>query len=171
MVGLPLISAGHDEPAVESPPIASKWADRNTSREGAGARLRGGQRTGQQALKRDADGTLVNTSDPGFAGAGFPTIAANTFDGSGRLVLPPYRVVERAGVRVGFIGATTTRTPNWLLARHAVPFRFGDVSQEVNRWVPVLRAKGVEAIVVLPTGCRTDDSPTWGPDRGGATDG
>jgi 5'-nucleotidase len=33
--------------------------------------------------------------------------------------------------------------------RHAEPFRFGDVSDAENRWVAVLRARGVEAIVVL----------------------
>ena len=121
--------------------------------------LRGGRRTGPQALKRDADGTLVNTSDPAFPGTRFATIAANTFDSDGELVLPPYRVVERAGVRIGFIGATTTRTPVWLLDRHAAPFRFGDVSEAVNRWVPVLRGEGVEAIVVLAhEGAAGDDA-------------
>ncbi len=167
MVGAsPLISSWfHDEPAVESAnAIGFDVGTLGNHEFDEGGEellrlLRGGQRTGPEALKRDADGTLVNTSDPGFAGAGFPTIAANTFDGGGRLVLPPYRVVERAGVRVGFIGATTTRTPNWLLGRHAAPFRFGDVSQEVNRWVPVLQSKGVEAIVVLAhEGAATEDA-------------
>ena len=167
MVGAsPLISSWfHDEPAVESAnAIGFDVGTLGNHEFDEGGEellrlLRGGRRTGPEALKRDAEGTLVNTSDPGFAGASFPTIAANTFDRGGRLVLPPYRVVERAGVRVGFIGATTTRTPLWLLRRHSAPFRFGDVSQEVNRWVPVLRAKGVEAIVVLAhEGAATEDA-------------
>ena len=81
--------------------------------------------------------------------AAFSTLAANTFDRSGRLVLPPYRIVERAGVPVGFIGVTTPSTPHWLLPQHAAEFRFGDTSDAVNRWVPVLQRQGVEAIVVL----------------------
>jgi 5'-nucleotidase len=57
--------------------------------------------------------------------------------------------VERAGVRVGFIGVTTRSTPTFLLKRHAARFRFTDISDAVNRWVPELRRRGVEAIVVL----------------------
>ena len=59
--------------------------------------LRGGQRTGPEALKRDAGGALVNTSSPEYAGAGYPYIAANTVDREGELGLPPYAIVERAG--------------------------------------------------------------------------
>ena len=111
--------------------------------------LRGGQRSGPEALKRDADGRLVNTSSPDYAGAGYPYIAANTVDREGELALHPYAVVERAGVRVGFIGVTTPSTPRFLLARHSARFRFTDISDAVNRWVPVLRDQGVRAIVVL----------------------
>jgi 5'-nucleotidase len=79
----------------------------------------------------------------------FPMIAANTHDRDGRLALPPTAVVERAGVRVGFIGVTTPSTPRWLLPRHGRRFRFSDVSDAVNRWVPELERRGVHAIVVL----------------------
>ncbi len=81
--------------------------------------------------------------------ANFPYISANTVDRQGRLVLPPYRIVERAGVKVGFIGVTTTTTPSFVLARYAADFRFLDISDTVNRYVPELEAKGVRAIVVL----------------------
>ena len=111
--------------------------------------LRGGQRTGLEALKRDAAGALVNTSSPDYAGASYPYIAANTVDREGELGLPPYAVVERAGVRVGFIGVTTPSTPTFLLDRHAARFRFTDISDAVNRWVSELRSRGVETIVVL----------------------
>ena len=111
--------------------------------------LRGGRRTGPEALKPDVGGQLVNTSSPEFAGAQFPYIAANTVDRDGELLLPPYEVVERAGARVGFIGVTTLSTPTFLLERHAARFRFTDISDAVNRWVPELRSRGVEAIVVL----------------------
>jgi 5'-nucleotidase len=82
--------------------------------------------------------------------ARFPYIAANTFlrDGDA-LLLRPYEIVERAGVRVGFIGVTTPSTPRFLLKRHAERFSFTDISEAVNRWVPELRRRGVEAIVVL----------------------
>ena len=91
----------------------------------------------------------MNTSAPAFGGAGFPYVSANVGDSSGRLLLRPYEVVERAGVRVGFIGVTTPTAPRYLLPRFAGGFRFTDMSDAVNRWVPELRRRGVQAIVVL----------------------
>jgi 5'-nucleotidase len=82
--------------------------------------------------------------------ARYPYIAANTVtrDG-GELILPPYEIVERDGVRVGFIGVTTIDTPSFLLSEFARQFQWLDLSDSVNRWVPALRSQGVEAIVVL----------------------
>jgi 5'-nucleotidase len=102
--------------------------------------LRGGQRT---------DGPRAYTSDPDWGGARYPYIAANTVTRDGRTLLPPYEIVERAGVRVGFIGVTTEETPRFLLAEHSRPYRFLDISDSVNRWAAELRRLGVEAIVVL----------------------
>ena len=83
-------------------------------------------------------------------GSRYPWLAANTVDPeSGATLLPPYQVIERAGVRVGFIGVTTDDTPTWLLPEFKRDHRFLDISDTVNRWVPELRARGVEAIVVL----------------------
>ena len=111
--------------------------------------LRGGQRTGPEAFKPNAGGELVNTSSPGYAGATYPYLASNTMDRDGRPVLPPYEVIERAGVRVGFIGVTTPSAPRFLPERHSARFRFTDMSEAVNRWVPELQRRGVQAIVVV----------------------
>jgi 5'-nucleotidase len=82
--------------------------------------------------------------------ARYPYLAANTVDReTGKPILPPYEIVERAGVRVGFIGVTTTDTPYFLLSQWARQYRWDDLSDTVNRYVPVLRRQGVEAIVVL----------------------
>ena len=78
-----------------------------------------------------------------------PYVSANVVDTNRELRLPPYRVVQRAGVKVGFIGVTTDTAPRYLLSRYAHRFRFLDLSDSVNRWVPELRRRGVEAIVVL----------------------
>jgi 5'-nucleotidase len=83
-------------------------------------------------------------------GSDYGWLAANTVDPeTGTPVLPPYEVIERAGVRVGFIGVTTDDTPTWLLPEFKREYRFLDISEAVNRWVPELRSRGVEAIVVL----------------------
>jgi 5'-nucleotidase len=76
-------------------------------------------------------------------------LAANSIGPDGLPALPPYDIVERAGVRVGFIGVVTPTTPRYLLPSHAREYRYLDISDTVNRWVPVLQRKGVQAIVVL----------------------
>src|ERR671915_425750 len=82
--------------------------------------------------------------------ARYPYVAANTVSAeTGEPILPPYEIVERAGVRVGFIGVTTIDTPFFLLSEFARAYRWLDLSDSVNRWVPELRRRGVEAIVVL----------------------
>jgi 5'-nucleotidase len=82
--------------------------------------------------------------------AQYPYVAANTVTREGgELILPPYEIVEREGVKVGFIGVTTIDTPHFLLSEFAREFRWLDLSDSVNRWVPELRRRGVEAIVVL----------------------
>ena len=101
--------------------------------------LRGGQ--------RDDDAETTSASD--FEGVNFPYIAANTVDRKGELQLPPTKIIERAGVRIGFIGVTTEGTPRFVLDRHTQRFRWLDISTVVNRHAARLRRRGVEAIVVL----------------------
>jgi 5'-nucleotidase len=149
MVGAsPLISSYfHDEPTIRATNMMrfDVGTVGNHEFDEGGAEMlrliRGGQRT---------DGPRAYTSDPNWEGARYPYIAANTVDrDTGELVLPPYEIVERAGVRVGFIGVTTEDTPKWLLPEHRREYRFTDISDAVNRWVPELRRRGIEAIVVL----------------------
>ena len=82
-------------------------------------------------------------------GVDFPYIAANTVDRAGELQMPPTKIVERAGVRIGFIGVTTESTPHFLLGEHSGRFNWLDISTTVNRHAADLRRQGVEAIVVL----------------------
>ncbi|HEX4735836.1 MAG TPA: CapA family protein [Thermoleophilaceae bacterium] len=80
----------------------------------------------------------------------FPYVGANAVDrASGRPLLAPWVVVERAGVKVGFIGVTTTSSGRWLMPRYARRLAFTDISDTVNRYAAELQARGVHAIVVL----------------------
>ena len=149
--GSPLISSYfHDEPAVYA--MKALGFDVGTLGnhefdEGGGEMLRlleGGRRDDGEQYKGGE-----NTSDPNFPGAGFPYAAANIlWKDSGEPVLAPYRIVERDGLKVGFIGATTKETPE-ILTETIDEFRFTDISKAVNRQVPELRRRGVETIVVL----------------------
>jgi 5'-nucleotidase len=149
MVGAsPLVSSYfHDEPTIEATNMMRfdvGTVGNHEVDEGGEEMLRlirGGRRT---------DGPRAYTSDPNWHGARYPYVAANTVDrDTGELVLPPYQIVERAGVRVGFIGVTTEDTPKWLLPEYRRDYRFTDISDAVNRWVAELRGRGIEAIVVL----------------------
>ena len=109
---------------------------------------------GKEEMLRLIDGgqreDAGETSAPGFPGVDFPYVAANTLDpGTGRSVLPPSVVVERDGVRVGFIGVTTLETPEIILPSAAEEFRFADISDTVNEQAARLEDRGVRAIVVL----------------------
>ncbi len=123
--------------------------------------INGGQRNDGLQFKEDANGQPVNTSDPNFPGADFPYIAANTIlKSSGQTVLPPTQVVERDGVRVGFIGVTTEDTPNIVVPDAMEPFQITDISETVNRQARRLQDQGVKAIVVLAHAGGLYKSPT-----------
>ncbi len=111
--------------------------------------LRGGQRRDGHQFKRDHRGRMVNTSAADFEGVNFPYTAANTVDREGLLALPPTKIIERDGARIGFIGVTTTTTRDYVLPEHAGRFRFLDISDTVNRETAALQRAGVQAIVVL----------------------
>ena len=89
-------------------------------------------------------------------GSRYQWLAANTVDPeTGATFLPPYKVIERGGVRVGFIGVTTDDTPTWLLPEFKRDYRFLDVSDAVNRWVPELRAAASRRSWCSPTRARS----------------
>ncbi len=174
MVGAsPLLSSHfHDEPAVQAMNVMGfdvGTLGNHEFDEGGDELirlLRGGRRRDGLERKRDAEQRLVNTSAPDFEGVRFPYIAANTVDREGGLALPPTQVIERDGVRVGFIGVTTPSTPDYVLSQHAGRFRFLDVSETVNRYAAELQREGVEAIVVLAHSGARYDQGSDGPARG-----
>jgi 5'-nucleotidase len=82
--------------------------------------------------------------------AGYPYVSASVVSAAtAEPVLSPYVVVERGGVKVGFIGVATRDSPYFLLDEAKRPYRWLDPSDAVNRWVPELRRRGVETIAVL----------------------
>jgi len=85
-----------------------------------------------------------------FAGAKFHYLAASTLDRTtGKTVFPPYEIREFDGIPVAFIGLTLKNTPNLVSPAGVATLEFRDEAETVNALVPELKAKGVEAIVVL----------------------
>ena len=85
-----------------------------------------------------------------FAGAKFHYLAASTIEKStGKTIFPPYEIKQFDGIPVAFIGLTLKGTPNLVSPPGVAGLEFKDEAETVNALVPELKARGVEAIVVL----------------------
>lgn len=85
-----------------------------------------------------------------FPGAKFHYLAASTIEKrTGKSVFAPYEVREFEGIPVAFIGLTLKGTPNIVSPVGVAGLEFRDEAETVNALVPELKARGIEAIVVL----------------------
>lgn len=85
-----------------------------------------------------------------FTGAKFHYLAASTFEKStGKTIFPPYEIKSFEGIPVAFIGLTLKNTPRLVSPAGVADLEFRDEADTVNALVPELKARGVEAIVVL----------------------
>jgi 5'-nucleotidase len=110
-----------------------------------------------------------------FDGADFPYLAANVLSReTGKPMLPPYQVYNaQGGKKVALIGVVTETTPTIVAPDGVADVLFIDEADAVNKYVPELERRGVEAIGVLvheggeqsgpaeadPNGCDTLTGP------------
>jgi len=88
-------------------------------------------------------------SEP-YPGANFQWLAANVVnETTGETPLPPYWIERFNNVEVGFIGMTLEATDTLVAAVGIQGWDFLDEAETANALVPILKAQGVEAIVVL----------------------
>ena len=86
------------------------------------------------------------------ADADFAMLGANIYlKGTNRhpAWVQPWTIVERDGVRVGFIGMTTPSTP--IVARPSLvaDFEFRSIAEALDRYIPVVRQAGVDFVVAV----------------------
>jgi len=104
-----------------------------------------------------------------FEGAKFKYLSANVVTtATGKTLFPPYGIKSFATpgggvIRIGFIGMTLKDTPGIVTPTGVAGLTFTDEVQTVNALVPKLRARGVEAIVVLvhQGGFQGSDGPNF----------
>ena len=85
-----------------------------------------------------------------FTGAKFHYLAASTIvKDTGKTLLPPYEIKTFDGIPVAFIGLTLKGTSIIISPASSAGLEFRDEAETVNALVPELKAKGIEAIVVL----------------------
>jgi 5'-nucleotidase len=70
-------------------------------------------------------------------------------EATGKTLFPPYTVRTYDGVQVAFIGMTLKATTTIVTQAGVAGLTFLDEAQMVNRLVPELQKRGIEAIVVL----------------------
>ena len=100
--------------------------------------------------------------DHAFKGAKFDYLAANVkYAGTDQTILPAYTIKKVHGARIGFIGMTLKDTPGIVTASGVAGLEFSDEVQTANKLVPVLKRKGVNAIVVLIHQGGTPDKQKW----------
>ncbi|MGB5465414.1 MAG: 5'-nucleotidase C-terminal domain-containing protein [Sedimenticolaceae bacterium] len=88
--------------------------------------------------------------DEPYPGADFSWLAANVVDeNTGDTVLPSYLIERFGNVEIAFIGMTLEATPTLVAAEGIRGWEFLDEAETANALVPILKAQGVEAIVVL----------------------
>lgn len=113
-----------------------------------------------------ADGAGANNQNScaahKFRGARFDYLAANVkYAGTNQTILPSYSIKRVHGARIGFIGMTLKDTPSIVTASGVAGLEFTDEVQTANALVPVLRRRGVNAIVVLIHQGGIPDKQRW----------
>lgn len=72
----------------------------------------------------------------------FPILGANIIDiRSGNPYLPPYKILERKGVKIAVLGMITPSIPSWLPEQLWSGLRFDDMEATARRWVDIIRKK------------------------------
>lgn len=88
-----------------------------------------------------------------FGGAKFQFLSASTITENGQTLFPAYGIRTfgkgRKVVRIGVIGLTLKGTSDLVTPGGIKGLTFADEAQSINALVPVLKAKGADAIVVL----------------------
>lgn len=82
----------------------------------------------------------------------FPYVVANIRekDGVGRLnFTQPYALLERCGLKIAVVGLATPETAYSTSPKNVEAFEFRSPETVMNEWLPVLRAQGVDLVVVL----------------------
>lgn len=148
----PLLSAAfHDEPTIEAMNalhLDVSAVGNHEFDEG----YRELQRMQRGGCIDDGDGENNQDSCPSgmFRGARFDYLAANVkYAGSDRTILPAYTIKRVGKARIGFIGMTLKDTPSIVTASGVAGLDFADEVATANSLVPVLKRRGVNAIVVL----------------------
>ncbi len=96
--------------------------------------------------------------------AKYPFLSGNIYHhGTKKPVFEPYVIKTVGGVKIGILGFTTPGVAVW--DRRFVKGKqdFGDIVEAAGRWLPVVKAQGVDAtVVIIHSGLGDPYDPTFG---------
>jgi len=78
-------------------------------------------------------------------------LSANTYSGSNNFVDPYYMKsfnVNGKTLKVAVIGLTTKTVSSWEDPAHYAGLQFNDLVDEANKWVPIVKGKGADVVIV-----------------------
>ena len=79
----------------------------------------------------------------------FPVLGANIINTStGEPHLPPYKVLEREGVKIVVLGMITPAIPAWLSENLWKGLRFDDMEETARKWMKIIREKEKPDLVI-----------------------
>lgn len=88
-----------------------------------------------------------------FKGAGYKYLSASTFKADGTTLFPATGLKSfgtgASKVTVGFVGLSLKTVPTLVSPNQVAGLRFEDEAEAINRAIPVLKAEGADAVVVL----------------------
>jgi 5'-nucleotidase len=100
-----------------------------------------------------------------FARAQFPYLADNVYKkGTKQPYFPPenlYKVVEKKGIRVGFVGSVTQETPAMINPAYIKDIDFGDPVEAVNKQAEYLKTNNLADVIIAlyHEGANCSDNP------------
>jgi 5'-nucleotidase len=149
----PLLSAAfHDEPTIEAMNALGLDVSAVGNHE-FDEGYRELQRLAKGGCLDDGDGENNQNSCAAhrFKGADFAYLAANVkYTGTNKTILPPYWIKKfKGGAKIAFIGMTLKDTPTIVTQSGIQGLKFTDEARTANALVPILKRRGVNAIVVL----------------------
>lgn len=72
----------------------------------------------------------------------FPILGANIIDRkTGNPYLPPYKIIEREGVKIAILGLITPAIPAWLAENLWSGLEFEDMETSARKWVKIIQEK------------------------------
>ena len=87
-----------------------------------------------------------------YKSEGMHVLSANTYKSDNSNFVEPYYIKEfninGNSVKVGILGLTTKCIPNWEDTKHYKGLHFNDIVEEAKKWVPLVKGKGADIVIV-----------------------